>query len=148
MELQLQQVSHQQHIPYTVEPVTIPKLRVVENEVKMESKPFVPQQARKHFIEANTKEVTMYHLKNDCIVPVFSKDNEITISHNNFIETVWESANRLFRNETITEPDIRVSHVIKGRTPDAIYKNVKELTDSDKTIYYERMMFCIRHYIH
>ena len=33
------------------------------------------------FIEANTKEVTIEHLKNDCIVPVFSKDNEITISH-------------------------------------------------------------------
>ena len=27
------------------------------------------------FIEANTKEVTMEHLKNDCVVPVFSKDN-------------------------------------------------------------------------
>lgn len=33
------------------------------------------------FIEANTKEVTISHLQNDCVVPVFSKDNEITISH-------------------------------------------------------------------
>ena len=40
------------------------------------------------FIEANTKEVTIEHLKNDCIVPVFSKDNEITISHPHFIESV------------------------------------------------------------
>ena len=39
------------------------------------------------FIEANTKEVTIEHLKNDCVVPVFSKDNEITISHPNFIES-------------------------------------------------------------
>jgi len=85
----------------------------------------------------------MYHLRNDCIVPVFSKDNEITISHSNFIESVWESVSRLFRNETISEPDIRVSHVIKGRTPEAIHKPVKELIDADKTIYYERMMFCI-----
>ena len=30
------------------------------------------------FIEANTKEVSMEHLKSECIVPVFSKDNEIT----------------------------------------------------------------------
>jgi len=85
----------------------------------------------------------MSHLKKDCIVPVFSKDNEITISHNSFIESVWECASTLFKNETVSTPDIRVSHVIKGRTPEAIHKSVKELTDADKTIYYERMMFCI-----
>ena len=68
------------------------------------------------FIEANTKEVTMEHLKNECIVPVFSKDNEITISHPNFIETVWDAANRVFPNESIEQPEIRVSHIIKGRT--------------------------------
>ena len=94
------------------------------------------------FIEANTKEVTIEHLKNDCVVPVFSKDNEITISHPAFIESVWEAANRVFPHETIEEPAIRVSHVIKGRTPEAIHKPVKDLLDSDKTIYYERMMFC------
>ena len=43
------------------------------------------------FIEANTKEVTMEHLRNECVVPVFSKDNEITISHPAFIEAVWEA---------------------------------------------------------
>ena len=94
------------------------------------------------FIEANTKEVTIEHLKNDCIVPVFSKDNEITISHPNFIESVWEAANRFFPNESIELPEIRVSHIIKGRTPEAIHKSVKDLLEEDKTIYYERMMFC------
>ena len=94
------------------------------------------------FIEANTKEVTIEHLKNECIVPVFSKDNEITISHPNFIETVWEAANRVFPNESIELPEIRVSHIIKGRTPEAILKSVKDLLEEDKTIYYERMMFC------
>lgn len=34
-----------------------------------------------HFINANTTEVDIQHLKNDCIVPVFSKDNELTVSH-------------------------------------------------------------------
>ena len=96
----------------------------------------------KHFIEANTKEVSLYHLKNDCIIPVFSKDNEITISHSRFIEALWECTQKLFKNEQIKEPEIRVSHIIKGRTPEAIYKPVKELTDADKTIYYERMAFC------
>lgn len=67
----------------------------------------------RHFIEANTKEVDIFHLKNECVVPVFSKDNEITISHPNFIEAVWEAANEFFPNERFFEPDIRVSHVIK-----------------------------------
>ncbi len=94
------------------------------------------------FIEANTKEATMQHLKEECVIPVFSKDNEITISHPSFIETVWNAANQIFPNERIEEPAIRVSHVIKGRTPEAIHKPVKDLLDEDKTIYYERMMFC------
>ena len=94
------------------------------------------------FIEANTKDITIEHLKNDCVVPVFSKDNEITISHPSFIETIWEAANQVFPNERIEEPLIRASHVIKGRTPEAIHKPVNQLLESDKTIYYERMMFC------
>ena len=48
------------------------------------------------FIEANTKEVSVGHLKNDCIIPVFSKDNEITISHHSFIEAVYDAANEVF----------------------------------------------------
>uniref|UniRef100_UPI0018A0FDA2 DUF3871 family protein n=2 Tax=Bacteroides ovatus TaxID=28116 RepID=UPI0018A0FDA2 len=94
------------------------------------------------FIEANTKEATMQYLKEECITPVFSKDNEVTISHSSFIETVWEAANKVFSNERIEEPAIRVSHVIKGRIPEAIHKPVNQLLESDKTIYFERMMFC------
>ena len=75
-----------------------------------------------HFIEANTKEVELQHLKSDCIVPVFSKDNELTISHANFIETVWDAANSFFNGESIDKPDIRVSHIVKGRVPEAIHK--------------------------
>jgi len=93
------------------------------------------------FIEANTKEATLQHLKRDCIIPVFSKDNELTISHNSFIETVFEAASKIFPRENIKTPEIRVSHVIKGRTPEAAYKSVNELQDRDKTIYYERMAF-------
>lgn len=95
------------------------------------------------FIEANTKEVTIQHLREECVVPVFSKDNEMTISHPSFIETVCEAANHVFSRERIEEPSIRVSHVIKGRTPEAIHKPVRDLLDEDKTIYYERMMFCL-----
>jgi hypothetical protein len=95
----------------------------------------------KQFIEANTREATLQHLKNDCVIPVFSKDNEVTISHVNFIETVFEAANKVFPRERINKPEIRVSHIIKGRTPDAVHKSVNELSDRDKTLYYERMAF-------
>lgn len=95
------------------------------------------------FIEANTKEVSVGHLKNECIIPVFSKDNEVTISHHSFIETVYDAANEVFRGERIDNPDVRVSHIIKGRIPEAMDKPVSLLLESDRTIYYERMMFCI-----
>lgn len=95
-----------------------------------------------HFIEANTTEVDLQHLKSDCIIPVFAKDNELTISHSAFIETVCEAANSFFRGEQIQWPDIRCSHIVKGRIPEAIHKPVNQLLESDKTMYFERMMFC------
>lgn len=100
--------------------------------------------ATKPFIEANTKPVKLKHLKDDCIIPVFSKDNEMTISHYQFIEAVNNMVHNYFPNEQILEPDIRVSHVIKGRVPSAIGKPVKELLEEEKTIYYERCAFIIQ----
>jgi len=95
----------------------------------------------RQFIEANTREATLQHLKQDCVIPVFSRDNAVTISHVNFIETVYDAAVRVFPRERINTPEIRVSHVIKGRTPEAVHKSVNELLDEDKTLYYERMAF-------
>lgn len=96
-----------------------------------------------HFIEANTQEVTLQHLVSDCITPVFSKDNELTIPHPAFINTIQDAANTFFRNETVDAADIRVSHVVKGRIPEAIHKPANMLLDSDKTQYYERCAFSI-----
>ena len=101
-----------------------------------------PSPSSRHFIESNTKSVDLAHLKQDCVVPVFSKDNEVTVSHQNFIETVWSAAHKQFPCEVIDQPEIRVSHIVKGRIPEAIHKPVGQLLESDKTIYYERMMFC------
>ena len=86
-----------------------------------------------HFIESNTQEATINHLKNDCIVPVFSKDNELTVSHAAFIETVGEAVQNFFSGERIEQPGIRVSHIIKGRVPSAIHKPASQLQDSDRT---------------
>ena len=117
--------------PYiqTVEPIEVINTGIASTN-PVEAEPISTREGYKlPFIEANTKEVTMQYLKEECITPVFSKDNEVTISHSNFIER-------------IEEPAIRVSHVIKGRIPEAIHKPVNQLLESDKTIYFERMMFC------
>ena len=87
----------------------------------------------RHFIEANTKPVDIAHLRDDCVVPVFSKDNEVTVSHQSFIETVLGAAHRMFPQEVIDAPDIVVSHIIKGRIPEAIHKPVNQLLETDKT---------------
>ena len=97
----------------------------------------------KHFIEANTEEATLNHLQHECITPVFSKDNELTINHAAFIETIQDATNSFFSGETIDTPEIRVSHVIKGRIPEAVRKPANQLLESDKTIYYERAAFSI-----
>ena len=55
-----------------------------------------PKIHSRHFIEANTKPVTIEHLRDDCVVPVFSKDNEVTISHQTFIDTILGAACRVF----------------------------------------------------
>lgn len=99
---------------------------------------------KKPFVEANTEEVSLSFLKNKCIVPVFTKDNETTLSHQEFIDSVRKVVHSIFPNEIIEEPEIRVSHQIKGRTPDAIHVPVKDLQEHQKTTYYERMAFIIR----
>ena len=96
-----------------------------------------------HFIEANTVPVSLNHLKKDCIIPVFSKDNESTISHYQFIKKTVEVTQQLFPNTILKAPDIRVSHIVKGRIPSAIGKPAKELLEHEKTVYYERCAFVI-----
>lgn len=96
------------------------------------------------FMEANTKEVSLSHLEKDCIIPVFSKDNEITISHNQFIHNSLIAVLNSLGNIEILPPEIRVSHQIKGRTPDAIHIPAKDLEEHQRTIYYERMAWIAR----
>jgi hypothetical protein len=95
------------------------------------------------FIEANTQEVTLSHLRQDCTIPVFAKDNESTIPHFEFISAVRETAQHLFPEGMVMMPNIRTSHVIKGRIPSAIGKPAKELLEHEKTIYYERLAFMV-----
>ena len=120
----------------------IPSVEIKESDPFNSSGP-LPEQERP-FIVANTTEVPLLHLKHECIIPVFSKDNEKTIAHQEFIEVILDAVTRVFPQQVIAEPEIRVSHQIKGRTPTAIHKSAKDLLDEDKTIYYERMAFMVK----
>ena len=74
---------------------------------------------------------------------MFVKDNETLISHADFIESAAELAADIFHGESILRPNIRVSHPIKGRVPEAKDKPANQLMDWERTIYYERMAFVI-----
>lgn len=115
-------------------------LKQSESIIKPENKSY----KHKPFIEANTTEINLPHLKQECIIPVFSKDNERTIAHQEFIEITQNCIGKIFPHHSLEIPEIRVSHQIKGRIPEAIHKNAKDLLDHEKTIYYERMAFIIR----
>jgi len=97
----------------------------------------------KPFIQANTIGATLEEMKNEHIIPVYIKDNEVLISHTDFIEAAMETVSDIFAGETILRPNIRVSHPIKGRIPEAKNKPANELLDHERTLYYERMMFCL-----
>ncbi|CAM4184225.1 DUF3871 domain-containing protein [Flavobacterium antarcticum] len=98
----------------------------------------------KPFIIANTQDVALEMLKNKCVIPVFTKDNEKTIAHQEFIELTQDCISEVFSNERFDVPEIRVSHQIKGRVPTAIYKSAKDLEEHEKTQYFERMAFIIK----
>ena len=103
----------------------------------------VIQSGRKNFIEANTIQVDLEHLKNECVIPVFAKDNESSISHYEFIKYTEDVITSVLSNSIQLKEEIRVSHMIKGRIPSAIGKPAKELLEHEKTLYYERMAFVI-----
>lgn len=95
------------------------------------------------FIEANTVEATLQEIKKDHIIPVWLKDNEPLISHADFIETTAEIVSDSFSSHIVLKPSIRLSHPIKGRIPSAKDKPAHLLSNDEKTLFYERMMFAM-----
>ena len=91
--------------------------------VKVNELPFVETVVEKEsssdqFINSNTKSIGFTDLKNRCIIPVFAKDNESTISHAEFIMAIQDAAQLWFKGEQFLQPAVRVSHPIKGRIPE------------------------------
>jgi len=97
----------------------------------------------KPFLQANTEEFSFQEIRKDHTIPCFAKDNEPLISHCDFIDATTEIITDLFKGETILSPNIRLSHPIKGRIPEAKDKAAKDLLEHEKTLYYERMAFII-----
>jgi len=95
------------------------------------------------FINANTVEMPLQNIRSNHIIPVYHKTNETVISQIDFIETVIDVVKKVFPGERFKSPDIRVSHPVKGRIPEAKNKPAKDLQEYEKTIYYERMAFMI-----
>ena len=93
-----------------------------------------------NFLEANTNAITLEELAEQCVVPTWA-NQELTISHQDFISTVHDAACNVFAGETINTPDIRVSHIVRGRTANSLHKRTSELLESEKTQFYQRLAF-------
>lgn len=103
----------------------------------------IVQSASTAFIEANTVPILLTELRQDHIIPVYVKDNEPLISQSDFIHITQDIVSMLFSGEQIQPPQIRCSHPIKGRVPEAKDKPSNQLEEWEKTLYYERMMFVL-----
>lgn len=93
-----------------------------------------------NFLEANTAAITIEELSTQCVVPTWA-NQELTISHQDFINTIHDAACNMFTGETIHKPEIRVSHIVRGRVPSALGKKASELLESEKTQFYQRLAF-------
>ncbi|MBJ6119007.1 DUF3871 family protein [Pontibacter sp. BT310] len=125
------------HSLIRVIPQSEPRLTVTSN--RAEATPSVSSA----FIEANTVPVLLSELQQEHIIPVYVKDNEPLISQADFIRTTQEISSSVFSGGQIRAPQIRCSHPIKGRIPEAKDKPADQLLDWEKTLYYERMMFLL-----
>jgi hypothetical protein len=82
------------------------ELQIIQPRTELQLKPVIeatiinrgvkPTFISKPFIESNTIEVELSHLRSDCIIPVFSKDNERTIAHQEFIDIAQDCASKVF----------------------------------------------------
>lgn len=96
-----------------------------------------------HFMAANTIPMTLDEIKEKHIIPVFTRDCESSISHQEFAESIHLAASHIFQGETILKPAVRVSHPQRGKIPSAVHKSPKELLEHEKTLFFQRFAFII-----
>lgn len=93
------------------------------------------------FIESNTHSISFQELTEKHVTPTFA-DGSLTLSSGDIIKATMKAAQEVFGE--LTPVEIRVSHRIQGRIPDAKDKPASELTDADTTTFYQRMAFVCR----
>ncbi len=98
------------------------------------------EQSSVSFLDANTNAISLEELASTCVVPTWG-NQELTISHQDFINCVHDAAKDFYHGETVNAPAIRVSHIVRGRTPNALGKRASELLECEKTQFYQRMAF-------
>ena len=100
----------------------------------------VKTRAAVNFLEANTEAITIEELASKCVVPTWA-NMESTIAHQDFINCVHEAAKDFYHGESVTAPDVRVSHIVRSRVPSAAGKKASELLECEKTQFYQRLAF-------
>lgn len=94
-----------------------------------------------NFIESNTQGISFEELSEKNVIPTFA-DGTLSLSHGSIIQSTMKAATEIFGE---LEPvEIRVSHRIQGRTPEAMNKPASELEDKDITTFWQRMAFVCR----
>lgn len=91
-----------------------------------------------NFIESNTQGITFEELNDKNVIPTFA-DGTLTLSSGSIIKATMKAAEEVYGE--LTPVEIRVSHRIQGRTPEAMNKPASELQDEDITTFWQRMAF-------
>ena len=97
------------------------------------------EQEHPNFIESNTQGISFEELTEKNVIPTFA-DGTLTLSSGSIIKATMRAAEEVFG--ALTPAEIRVSHRIQGRTPEAMNKPASELQDEDLTCFWQRMAFC------
>lgn len=91
-----------------------------------------------NFIESNTQGISFEELTEKNVIPTFA-DGTLTLSSGSIIRATMRAAEEVYGE--LTPVEIRVSHRIQGRTPEAMNKPANELQDEDITTFWQRMAF-------
>lgn len=103
----------------------------------------ITEQPHPNFLEGNSSAITLDDLKTKCVIPSFGMTNELTLSHQEIAQSIYNAAAEKYGKANLTEMEYRVSHPISGRIPQAIHKKTNELLEHEKTLFYQRIAACL-----
>ncbi len=105
---------------------------------------FVEQQeTQSPFILGSTTSIELTDLEQNYLTPIYAKDCGEVISHGNFIRTLLAAVKAHFPNETVAEPEIRVSHQLMMRNQLGEGKLIENLDEKYTSSYFQRLITMI-----